>query len=319
MNLLFLIYYCIFFKIDLENFQLSKRLTIGGERVEEFFEGSQKTNNPVSLKYKNKDFYSLEDLSLFLSNEANGRDELKKLFLRGHISTWYSRQGLIDEAMEIDDLRESGKKEAFDLFLKKYCPQFDPNPFADFISKINLERIKYEFTKVKKSGKLPLFAIGLAVAIGTGAWIPISVLFLIFYLRKSNKSSNSLGAKIKKEINFDELKNIGREIRDEFKKEFNSEKKDKNRDKEWEAEKKRELEKVRKAEIAKMRRKRRRGKTLRTFFVVGGISYLAVNNPTLFPSFITNIAYKIQGIFFNVVQPIFYQIYDIIKEIISNF
>ncbi len=290
---------------------------LGGERVEEHFESSQKTNNQIALKYKNQDFYSLIELSEFLSKEANGRDELKKLFLRGHISNWYSRQGLVDEAMEIDDLRESGKKEAFDLFLKKYCPQFNPNSFADFLSRISVDRIKYEFDKLKKSGKLPLVLGGLILAVSTGAWIPISILVLIFYFKKSNRPS-SIGNKIKKEINLDELKNIGREIRDEFKKEFKSSSNSTVKE-DWEAEKKREIEKVRKAEIAKMRKKRRRGKTFRSFLIVGGVTYLAVNNPSFFPSFVTNIAFKIQGIFISVIQPIFFQVVEILKEIISNF
>ncbi len=292
---------------------------LGGERVEEYFESSQSSNNRISLKYRNQDFYTLEELSEFLAKEANGRDELKKLFLRGHISTWYSRQGLIDEAMEIDDLRESGKKEAFDLFLKKYCPQFNPNSFADFLSKINIERIKYEFSKLKRSRRLPLVIIGLAIAFGTGAWIPITVLVIIFYFKGSSKSSN-IGAKIKKEINLDELKNIGREIRDEFKKEFTSGTSKKSKtDKDWEAEKKREIERIREEEIARIRKKRRRRKAFRLFLVIGGVIYLAVNNPNFFPSFVSNFAFKIQEMFVNIIQPIFWKVVETVKEIINNF
>ncbi len=68
-----------------------------------------------------------------------------------------------------------------------------------------------------------------------------------------------------------------------------------------------------------MRKKRRKRKTFRSFLIIGGVTYLAINNPSLFPSFITNIALRIQEIFVNIIQPIFWQVVEVIEEIIDNF
>ncbi len=53
--------------------------------------------------------------------------------------------------------------------------------------------------------------------------------------------------------------------------------------------------------------------------MIGGVIYLAVNNPNFFPSFVSNFAFKIQEMFVNIIQPIFWKVVETVKEIINNF
>lgn len=291
---------------------------LNGEKVEEHFESSKKENT-ISLKYDNQYFYTMNELITHLSKKVNGRDELKKLFHRGHISNWFSRQGLVDEAMDIDDLRESNRKEAFDLFIKRYAPMFNPNPFNDFLNNLSIERIKYEYTKLKKTKKLPWVFVGVGTLFMTGAWVPLAILAAVFYFKGGiTFNKRKIRFNNKKEINFDNLKNLGKKFKDEIHSEIKKEI-DKNKNKkEWERVKKRELEKIRKKEIAKLRKKRRRGRTFKTLFVVGGIGYLATHSSIVLPGFITAQALAFQNFAFSVILPAFYKLIDIIVRIFTE-
>lgn len=112
----------------------------GDKNIPVYIDNQVENKFLIPLPYEGNKFYTIEEfVNCYLKTE-NDWEVIKKLVLRGNLSTWLQQNSLHDEATKLDDIRESYEESDLivSLFLSTFVPTLEFILFGKVITLNNL-------------------------------------------------------------------------------------------------------------------------------------------------------------------------------------